>query len=134
MTMVNRSPLAASIWNLRPTPGRFDSLMVDITLSFASQKGLFPFLFKFALAELAGMKLSGPLARIDGPLTAMRTSPRRFHDPVGGQRPVWVHSSSMTDQSPCPRLYEDVLKDIWASSDWVKQSGEESDPVQAKGR
>src|SRR5262245_21423978 len=134
MTMVNRSPLAASIWNLRPTPGRFASLMVDITLRFASQKGSFPFLFEFALAELADVKLSGPLARIDGPPMAMRTSPRRFHDPVGGHRRVRVHSSSMTDHSPCPRLRKEILKDIWASSYWLKQSGEERDPVKAKGR
>src|SRR5262245_11768351 len=132
--MVNRSPLAASIWNLRPTPGRFASLMVDITLSFASQKGSIPFLFEFTLAELADVILSGPLARIGGLLTAMRTSPRRFHDPDCGQRPVRFHSSSMTDHSTCPRLRKEILKDIWASIDWLKQSGEERDPVKAKGR
>src|SRR5262245_39183834 len=129
MTMVIRSPLAASIWNLRPMPGRFASLMVDIILSFASQNGLFPFLFEFALAELAGVKLSRPLARIDGFLAAMRTSPRSFHDPVGGQRPVWVHISSMTDHSRRPRLRKDVFKDILDSCDWIRQSGEERDPV-----
>jgi hypothetical protein len=55
-------------------------------------EGSFLFLFKFALAELAGMKLTGLLARIDSPLKAVRTSPRLFHDSKGSQRPVWIHS------------------------------------------
>jgi hypothetical protein len=66
-------------------------------VSFASQKGSFPFLFEFALAELADLKLSGPLAGIDSFLMALRTSPRRFHDSVGGHGPVWVHCSPVTD-------------------------------------
>src|SRR5262245_52363772 len=100
MTMVNLSPLSASIWNLRPTPGRFVSLMVDIMFSFAFQQGSFSFLFESALAELTGVKLSGPLAGINSPLTAVRTSPRRLPDHKGGQHPMWVHSSSMTDHLP----------------------------------
>jgi hypothetical protein len=111
-------------------------------LSFASQKGSLPFLVEFALAELAGVKLTGPLAKIDGLLTAVRTSPRLLHDHKGGQRPVWIHSSSMTDRLPHTRLCKDILKDILkdvfkdirASNDWLKQSGEERDPVKAKGR
>src|SRR5262245_56919743 len=107
--IVSRSPLAASIWNLRPTPGRFASLIVDIRFSFALQKGSLPFLFKFALAELAGVELTVPLARIDGPLAAMRAYPRRFHDHKGGHRPEWIHSSSMTDYILRPRFYKDIL-------------------------
>jgi hypothetical protein len=99
--------------------------MVDIIFSFAFQKGSFPFLFEFALAELADVKLSRLLAGIDGFLLAVRTSPRRFHDSVGGDRPVWVHSSSVADHLPRPRL----CKNIPASSDCLKQSGEERDPV-----
>jgi hypothetical protein len=80
--------------------------MLDIIFSFAFQQGSFPFLFEFALAELAGVKLSGLPARIDGSLMAVRTSPRRFHDSVGGNRPVWVHSSSVADHLPRPRLFK----------------------------
>jgi hypothetical protein len=98
--------------------------------SFAFQQGSFPFLFEFALAKLADVKLSGPLAGIDGFLLAVRTSPRCFHDSVGGNRPVWVHCSSVADHLPRPRL----CKNIPVSSDWLKQSGEERDPVKAKGR
>jgi hypothetical protein len=127
----NGHPVAARRLDLKlaPDAGKIRFTNGRHKFSFASQKGSIPFLFEFALAEFAGVKLSGPLARIDGLLTTMRTPPRRFHNPVGGQRPVWVHSSSMTDHLSCPWLCEDVLKDIWASRDWLKQSGEGRDPV-----
>jgi hypothetical protein len=84
--------------------------------SFAFQQGSFPFLFEFALAELADVKLSGLLAGIDGFLLAVRTSPRRFHDSVGGNRPVWVHSSSVADHLPRPRLCKNIPASATGSS------------------
>jgi hypothetical protein len=83
--------------------------MLDIIFSFAFQQGSFPFLFEFALAELAGMKLSGPLARISGSFTAVRKSPRRLYDHKSGQRTLWVHSSSLTDHLQRPQLSKDIL-------------------------
>jgi hypothetical protein len=61
------------------------------------------------------VKLSGPLASIDGPLTAMRTSPRHIHDCKGGQRPVWVHSSSVADHSPRTPSSKSVARIITAA-------------------
>src|SRR5262245_22000110 len=78
-------------------------------------KGSFPLLFEFALAELANVKLPGPLARIDCPLTAMRTSPRHLHDCKGGQRPVWVHSSSVADHLPRPPSSKSAARTITAA-------------------
>ena len=68
--------------------------------------------------------MSGPLARIDSTLTAMRAIPRRFHDREDGQHPVWIHGSSVADHLLCPLLNKDIL----ASCDWLKQTGEERDP------
>jgi len=82
---------------------------------FRLAKGSFPLLFEFALAGLANVKLPGPLARIDGLLTTMRTSPRHLHDCKGGQRPVWVHSSSVADHSPRPPSSKSVARIITAA-------------------
>src|SRR5262245_21260638 len=78
-------------------------------------KGSFPLLFEFALAEFANVKLPGPLARIDGLLTAMWTSPRHLHNRKGGQRPMWVHSSSVADHLPRPPSSKSVARIITAA-------------------
>jgi len=61
------------------------------------------------------VKLPGPLARVDGLLTAMRTSPRHLHDCNGGQRPVWVHSSSVADHFPRPPSSKSAARIITAA-------------------
>jgi len=61
------------------------------------------------------VKLPGPLARIDGLFPAMRTSPRPFYDCKGGQRPVWVHSSSVADHLPRPLSSKSVARIITAA-------------------
>jgi hypothetical protein len=48
---------------------------------------------------------------------------------------MWIHSSPHDGSRAGARDYaKDILKDIWASSDWLKQSREGRDPVKAKGR
>src|SRR4030095_100387 len=113
----NGHPVAARRLDLELAPYavklRFTNCRHNILFRLA--KGSFPLLFEFALAELAGVKLPGPLARIDGLLTAMRTSPRPLHDCKGGQRPVWVHSSSVADRSPRPPSSKSVARIITAA-------------------